>query len=205
MAKIKNLLFDMGAVLINIDYNKTIRAFQEIGIIDFGTQFSQTTASPIFESLETGKITEAAFYQQIQSQCINTADSIAIKNAWNAILEDFRKESMDFLFTLKKEYRLFLLSNTNAIHLDEVNLILQKQLGVNQVDDYFEKAYYSHKVGMRKPNADIFEFVLEDANINAEETLFIDDTKINIDTATRLGFKTHLLLPEERIELLTYY
>jgi len=205
MAKIKNLLFDMGAVLINIDYNKTIQAFQEIGINDFGTQFSQTTASPIFESLETGKITEAAFYQQIQSQCSNIVDSTAIKNAWNAILEDFRKESMDFLFTLKKEYRLFLLSNTNAIHLDEVNLILQKQLGVNQVDDYFEKAYYSHKVGMRKPNADIFEFVLEDANINAAETLFIDDTQMNIDTATRLGFKTHLLLSEERIELLTYY
>ncbi len=205
MAKIKNLLFDMGAVLINIDYNKTIHAFQEIGINDFGTQFSQTTASPIFESLETGKITEVAFYQQIQSQCSNTVDSTAIKNAWNAILEDFRKESMDFLFTLKKEYRLFLLSNTNAIHLDEVNLILQKQLGVNQVDDYFEKAYYSHKVGMRKPNADIFEFVLEDANINAAETLFIDDTQMNIDTATTLGFKTHLLLPKERIELLTYY
>ncbi len=205
MAKIKNLLFDMGAVLINIDYNKTIHAFQEIGINDFGTQFSQTTASPIFESLETGKITEVAFYQQIQSQCSNTVDSTAIKNAWNAILEDFRKESMDFLFTLKKEYRLFLLSNTNAIHLDEVNLILQKQLGVNQVDDYFEKAYYSHKVGMRKPNADIFEFVLEDANINAAETLFIDDTQMNINTATTLGFKTHLLLAEERIELLTYY
>ena len=90
-------------------------------------------------------------------------------------------------------------------HLNEVNLILQKQLGVNQVDDYFEKAYYSHKVGMRKPNADIFEFVLEDANINAAETLFIDDTQMNIDTATTLGFKTHLLLPKERIELLTYY
>ena len=90
----------------------------------------------------------------------------------------------------------------NIVTRTSSELDLRNQQAVN---DFFEKAYYSHKVGMRKPNADIFEFVLEDANINAEETLFIDDTKINIDTATRLGFKTHLLLPEERIELLTYY
>jgi putative hydrolase of the HAD superfamily len=112
---------------------------------------------------------------------------------------------MHYLVELKKDFRLFLLSNTNAIHLEEVNIILQKQLGVAEVDDYFEKAYYSHKVGMRKPHADIFEFVLTDAGILASETLFIDDTKMNIDTAQQLGFNTHLLLPSQRIEDLKYH
>ena len=204
MASIKNLLFDMGAVLINIDYNKTARAFEELGVENFSKEFSQTTASPLFEEIEMGRISESAFYESIRKEFNITSDYNKIQNAWNAILEDFRKESMEFLQTLKINYRLFLLSNTNSIHLEEVNNILFNQLGVKQVDDYFEKAYYSHKVGMRKPNENIFQFVLEDAEINATETLFIDDTISNIHTANLLGFKTHLLLPEERIEQLQY-
>lgn len=195
----------MGAVLINIDYNKTAKAFKELGITDFDQQFSQLNASALFEELEMGKISNDYFYAAMQAQITGAVDQSLIKNAWNAILEDFRKESMHYLVELKKDYRLFLLSNTNAIHLEEVNIILQKQLGVAEVDDYFEKAYYSHKVGMRKPHADIFEFVLTDAGILASETLFIDDTKMNIDTAQQLGFNTHLLLPSQRIEDLKYH
>ncbi len=195
----------MGAVLINIDYNKTAQAFKELGITDFDQQFSQINASALFEELEMGKITNDYFYTAMQAQIPGSVDSSLIKHAWNAILEDFRMESMHYLVELKKEVRLFLLSNTNAIHLEEVNLILQKQLGVAAVDDYFEKAYYSHKVGMRKPHADIFEFVLSDAGILASETLFVDDTKMNIDTAEQLGFNTHLLLPSQRIEDLKYH
>ena len=195
----------MGAVLINIDYNKTAQAFKELGITDFDQQFSQVNASALFEELEMGKITNDYFYTAMQTQIPGSVDQSQIKHAWNAILEDFRKESMHYLIELKKNFRLFLLSNTNAIHLEEVNLILQKQLGVMEVDDYFEKAYYSHKVGMRKPHADIFEFVLSDAGILASETLFVDDTKMNIDTAEQLGFNTHLLLPSQRIEDLKYH
>jgi putative hydrolase of the HAD superfamily len=112
---------------------------------------------------------------------------------------------MKYLTELKSNYNLFLLSNTNAIHLTEINLLAQQQLHVKELDVFFTKAYYSFKMGMRKPNADIFQFVLMDAGIEAEETLFIDDSKPNIITAKQLGFNTHLLLPHERVEKLSVF
>ena len=204
MAVTKNILFDLGHVLIDIDFNKVKRAFEKLGIENFEQQFSQLSASRLFEDLEMGKISNEQFYKRIQSQSAFPLNDDQIKNAWNAILLDFRKESMDFLVRHNNQYRFFLLSNTNAIHLEEVNIILQKQYNKADLDEFFEKAYYSHKVGLRKPNEDIFEYVLKDANIKSEETLFIDDTPPNIDTAIKLGFKTHLLLPGQKIEGLSF-
>lgn len=204
MAVTKNILFDLGNVLIDIDFNKVKRAFEKLGIENFEQQFSQLSASSLFEDLEMGKISNEQFYKTIQQQSTLPLKDDQIKNAWNAILLDFRKESMDFLVRHNNQYRFFLLSNTNAIHLEEVNIILQKQYNKADLDEFFEKAYYSHKVGLRKPNEDIFEYVLKDANIKSEETLFIDDTPPNIDTAIKLGFKTHLLLPGQKIEGLSF-
>ncbi len=203
MKAVKNLLFDLGAVLIDIDFEKVCRSFDKIGIKDFENQYSQLSASTLFEDLEKGEISNAFFYEEIQKQLQSNIPSEEIKNAWNSILLDFRIDTMQYLTDLKKEYNLFLLSNTNAIHLTEINLLAQQQLHVEELDVYFTKAYYSFKMGMRKPNADIFQFVLKDAGIEAEETLFIDDSKPNIITAQHLGFNTHLLLPHERVEKLS--
>lgn len=200
MANFKNILFDLGAVLIDIDFNKVTKAFLDLGIEKFENQFSQLNASQLFENLETGKISDTDFYKAIQSQTGTQLSNEAIRDAWNAILMDFRKESMNFLSSLKSKYNLYLLSNTNDIHLKKVNKILEQQLGVNDLDIYFNKAYYSHKIGLRKPGKESFQFVLNDANIKAEETFFIDDTLPNILSAQELGFKTHHLLKEERIE-----
>lgn len=200
MANFKNILFDLGAVLIDIDFNRVTKAFLDLGIDKFENQFSQLNASQLFENLETGKISNAEFYKAIQSQTGTQLSNEAIRDAWNAILMDFRKESMNFLSSLKSKYNLYLLSNTNDIHLKKVNKILEQQLGVNDLDIYFNKAYYSHKIGLRKPGKESFQFVLNDANIKAEETFFIDDTLPNILSAQELGFKTHHLLKEERIE-----
>lgn len=204
MTTIKNILFDLGNVLINIDFLKVKSAFENLGIKDFDQQFSQLTASALFEDLETGKITAPEFYHKMQLQSNIKLSEESIKNAWNAILLDFREESMKRLIELKKNYRLFLLSNTNVIHLDEVNNILHRQLGVRNLDDFFDKAYYSHVAGLRKPHREVFDFVLKDAGITAHETIFIDDTAPHIATADSLGFQTHLLLPGERIESLTF-
>ena len=203
MKPVKNILFDLGAVLIDIDFEKVCKSFEKIGIKDFENQYSQLSASTLFEDLEKGKISDTFFYEEIQKQLQSNIPSKEIKNAWNSILLDFRIDTMQYLTDLKKEYNLFLLSNTNAIHLTEINLLAQQQLHVDELDVYFTKAYYSFKMGMRKPNADIFEFVLQDAGIIAEETIFIDDSKPNIITAQQLGFKTHLLLPQERVEKLS--
>ena len=204
MSNIKNILFDLGAVLIDIDFNKVAEAFGDLGIEKFEQQFSQLNASHLFENLETGKISDADFHKAIQAQTGKPLSASEINDAWNAILLDFRKESMRFLTSLKNQYKLYLLSHTNVIHLTKVNEILDNQLGEKDLDVYFHKAYYSHKIGLRKPGKESFQFVLNDANIIAEETFFIDDTLPNILSAKEMGFKTHHLLPGERVEHLLF-
>ena len=201
MNAVKNILFDLGAVLINIDFEKTADAFRQLGIDRFEEQFSQLSASTLFEDLETGKISNEDFYKAMRRQVpeMNLSDA-SIQLAWNAILQDFRKESMQLLKQLKQRYRLFLLSNTNAIHLVEVNNILNQQVNVENLDHYFERAYYSHLIGLRKPTSAAFNFVMEDAGIKAHETLFIDDSHPNITAASQMGFQTRLLLKGERVE-----
>lgn len=202
MPSIKNIVFDLGAVLLDIDFNKVAQAFKELGIQDFEKQYSQLQAVDLFQQLEKGEVSPDDFYKAIQNQVNVPLHTDAIKNAWNAILCDFRKSSMEYLLSIKKEYRLFLLSNTNAIHLEAINSILFKQTSEPLLDNYFEKAYYSHKVGMRKPGEEIFFHVLNDANIVAHETIFIDDSLPNVEAARKIGFISHCLLPEERVEQL---
>ena len=204
MADLKNIIFDLGGVLINIDYKKTERAFIGLGFENFEAMYSQFSADAIFEKLETGKITNKDFYDKLISLSDNTITANQIKNAWNELILDWRVKSLDFLEMLSPKYKLFLLSNTNAIHHEYFINSLNHETNRTEIDSLFTKAYYSHEIHLRKPNTDIFEFVAKDANIKIEETLFIDDSYNNIETAKELGFKTHLLLEKERIENLKY-
>ncbi|MEO8771094.1 MAG: HAD family phosphatase [Ferruginibacter sp.] len=205
MSQLKNIIFDLGAVLINLDFEKSTNAFKELGFPHFENMFSQFKSDQLFEKLEQGMIDESAFYSVLLKVGKKDITAEQVKFAWNSMLLDFREESLSFLKVLKKNYKLYLLSNTNAIHLSAFNKILKAQIGEASLDPFFTKAWYSHLIGLRKPNNDIFEFVLKDGNLKAEETLFIDDTIGNILTAQKLGFKTHLLLPGEKIENLHYY
>ena len=200
MADIKNIIFDLGDVLINIDFKKVAKAFQQLGIANFEDQYSQLQASSLFENLEKGIISPTEFYTSIKNQGNLHLTDLEIQNAWNAILLDFRKESMDYLVQLQSSYRLFLLSNTNAIHLKKINIILLEQIGKADLDHYFEKAYYSHVIGKRKPEKETYEFVLNDAQLIAHQTFFIDDSLPNIEAAAELGIQTHWLRPGEKIE-----
>jgi glucose-1-phosphatase len=204
MAELKNIIFDLGGVLINIDYKKTEKAFIALGFENFETMYSQFTADAIFEKLETGKISNADFYDKLISLSYNKITAAQIKNAWNGLVLDWRVESLNFLEALSPKYKLFLLSNTNAIHHECFTNSLKIETNRTEIDSLFTKAYYSHEIHFRKPNADIFEFVAKDVYINKRETLFIDDSRNNIETAKLLGFKTHLLLEGERIENLQY-
>jgi glucose-1-phosphatase len=204
MAELKNIIFDLGAVLINIDYKKTERAFIALGFENFEAMYSQFTADAIFEKLETGEISNEDFYDKLISLCDNKITIAQIKNAWNEIILDWRVESLNFLETLSPKYKLFLLSNTNAIHHEYFINSLKIETNRIEINSLFAKAYYSYEIHFRKPNKDIFEFVAKDARINIDETLFIDDSSNNIDAAKLLGFKTQLLLEGERIENLDY-
>ena len=204
MAELKNIIFDLGGVLLNIDYNKTKLSFEELGFNDFDHMYSQYSADMLFSDLETGKISNEHFSDYLVKKAAGKINAAQISTAWNAMLLDFRLDSLAFLEELAKKYTLYLLSNTNSIHLQAFGQIFTKATGKASLNDYFTKAYYSNEVGLRKPNEDIFEFVLQDAGIKAEESLFIDDSWNNIDTAKKMGFKTHLLLAGERIEQLEY-
>jgi putative hydrolase of the HAD superfamily len=203
MAVLKNIIFDLGGVLIDVDYNKTNEAFKNLGFTHFEKMYSQFTADKLFEKLETGHISEEDFYKQLlhQQEGISAPD---IKAAWNAMLMDFRLSSIEFLSQLRPQYKLFLLSNTNIIHMAAFHEMFIEQTGYKSLSDLFTKAWYSNEVGLRKPHKEIYEFVLQDAGIKAGETLFIDDSYNNIHTAKELGFSTHLLVPGEKIEDLVY-
>lgn len=200
MNAIDNILFDLGKVLLNFNNDNAKKYFIKFGIKDYDEQLKKLHAQNIFIKLEKGEVSAEQFINEISKILDGIVSDIEIQNAWNSILMNYRTESMNHLKKLKKSYRLYLLSNTNILHYEQFNSILFNQLQETSLDGYFTKAYYSHQIGMRKPDKEIFEFVLNNAGIEAERTLFIDDLPENIATAQILGFQTHLLLPEERIE-----
>jgi FMN phosphatase YigB (HAD superfamily) len=202
MAQIKNIIFDLGGVLLDLDFQRSIDAFEKLGISNFEHMFSQFKADELFAKLETGRMSEAAFYEAIKKRTEKTITEPEIDLAWNALILNFRTESLAELEKLAAGHTLYLLSNTNSIHLTYFKKLFTRQTGKPLLDQYFSKAWYSNEVGLRKPGKEIFEFVLQEENLAAAETLFIDDTITNIETARQLGFKTHLLLPAERIEFL---
>ena len=200
MAKIKNLMFDLGGVLLNIDYNKTSEAFKNLGVSHFDELYSQTTANHLFEDLETGKITEEDFYKAMQVHCHAGTTTQQIAAAWNAMLLNFRISSLEHLKNLKEKYTIYLLSNTNSIHLTAFNAILKSETGDANLDDYFTTAYYSHKILRRKPYPATYQFVLSDAGLIAEETMFIDDSIANVEGASQAGLQAYHLLSGDKIE-----
>jgi glucose-1-phosphatase len=202
MLKIKNLILDLGGVLIDIDYQKTANAFKNMGLIQFDEMYSQFSSNKLFEKLETGRISNPDFYTALQEILPVPITETRIEAAWNAMLLHFRLKSLQALEALSSKYGLYLLSNTNSIHHTAFSKRFTEETGKPLLDGYFTKAYYSHQIGLRKPNADIYTYVLQDANLNAAETLFIDDSINNIEGAAALGIHTHHLLPNESIEIL---
>ncbi len=200
----KNIIFDLGGVIINIDYQLTIDAFKKLGIENFERLYSQATQTKLFNRFETGKITPAQFRSEIKKLLSIRISNSQIDNCWRAMLLDFPQERLLFLEKLKKKYRLFLLSNTNQIHISEVSQILKRKNQFKIWNRIFEKKYFSHEIGMRKPDKEIYEFVLKENNLKAPETLFIDDSEQNIFGAKKAGLKTYFLKKGEEITELPF-
>ncbi len=197
---VKNIIFDLGGVLLNIDFNRTYDAFKDLGVSDLKSQFNLYAADKLFEALEIGAVSEDDFCTALLKKCKPGTSFEQIRNAWNAILVDFRLESLDFLSSLSDKYNLYLLSNTNSIHLTAFHQIFTKQTGKENFDAYFKEAYYSHLIKKRKPFPATYQHVIDLAGIKSAETLFIDDSKLNIDGAKEAGLNTYLLGKDERIE-----
>lgn len=197
---IKNIIFDLGGVLTNLDYHLTINAFKKLGFTNFDEMYTQFKANPLFAEFEKGNISTEQFYTEIKKISPVTLSNQQIDDAWNAMLLDFRTDTPAFLESLKPKYKLFLLSNTNDIHYRAFKKIFTDAIGMDSIDVFFDKAYYSHFIHHRKPDEETYKWVLNDAGIIAVETFFIDDSYHNIDAAKNVGLHTHLLLNGERIQ-----
>lgn len=191
--KYKNIIFDLGGVVLNIDYWLAVEAFKQLGLEGFDSFFSQAQQKQLFDLYEKGHISSPELRAELKTYCKQGVDDTAIDAAWNAMLLDLPKERLDKLTFFKKTHRTFLLSNTNEIHIDTFNVYLQKTFQIPDLSGYFEKLYLSYKVGMRKPDAEIFELVLSENNLNPSETLFIDDSIQHIESANKLGIQTYWL------------
>lgn len=189
----KNIIFDLGGVLINIDYNLTAKAFSDLGITNFQEQFSKATQTQLFDLYEKGLISSDEFRKHIKEVIKTPTNDITIDTAWNTMLLDFPIERLHFLQKVKQTHRTFLLSNTNDIHIQKINQDLKKEHGIRDLSGHFEKVYLSYEVNMRKPDAEIFELVLSQNNLSPSETLFIDDSPQHIETAKKLGIQTYWL------------
>jgi FMN phosphatase YigB (HAD superfamily) len=193
------IIFDLGGVLLNLNYSLTSEAFKKLGLADFDTIYSQAQQEGIFDDFETGKSDPAQFRQKLRAWIGNEVSDNQIDHAWNAMLLDMPLNRIKLLQNLKKDYRIFLLSNTNEIHLQEVFRILTSSHGSPDFSGIMEKQYFSCREGLRKPDPNIFYKVLRDNNLNPERTLFIDDSIQHILGAQTTGLKTHHLLPGEDI------
>lgn len=195
--KIHNIIFDLGGIILNIDYHKTEQAFMNLGIINFNELFNQFHANDFFKNFEKGKISPGEFVKELRNYAPKVPDQDII-DAWNAMLLDFPPGRVDFLRDLKTRYRTFLLSNTNAIHHQAFQKIPLNADG--SLEECFEKSYYSHEMGLRKPEIEIFRQVIKDNNLLPHETLFVDDTLSNVEAAMVAHINAIFQAPGEKIE-----
>lgn len=196
LQNIKNIIFDLGGVIINLDYNKSISMLQDLCKDNCSIQYSQKEQSHLFDIFETGDCSPAEFRYNLRKTYKLDASDEQIDAAWNAMLLDIPEERIDLLLELGKKYRIFLLSNTNAIHLEKFNEIVAHSFTIPSLDSLFEQTYYSHLVSKRKPDAAIFEMILEQNGLHNNETLFIDDSIQHIEGAKSIGLHTlHLKHP----------
>ena len=194
----KNIIFDLGGVILNLDYHKTFEAFKSYALqIDDETFVGKSRQHSIFSDYEVGKISSKDFRASLNSfYKMNLTDDI-FDNCWNAMLLDLPRHRIELIQNLKASgKKVFLLSNINEIHEREVDLRF-KSLGFNfHFKELFHKAYYSHEIGLRKPHGEVFELVIGENQLEKTETIFIDDSLQHIIGAESLGLKSvHHLAP----------
>ena len=177
---IDTIIFDFGDIFINLNKQGTISGLQKLGLKEWNADLDRLNLL-----FETGDISYDDFVAGFQKQLPN-ASIEEILEAWNAVLADFPSYRLDFLKELSKKYRLFLLSNTDSIHI----ATFEKKSGVPFYTDFyncFEKVHFSFEIRKRKPNANSFQHLIDEHNLIPEQTLFVDDKKENTDAAAILG------------------
>ncbi|TYP94450.1 putative hydrolase of the HAD superfamily [Sphingobacterium allocomposti] len=203
MQKIKNIILDYGNVIFMIDFLRVRDSFISLGIKNVDSFFGHRSQDPLFDLFDRGEITAAQFREGIRMRTgrPDLTDE-EIDAAWNTLLIGVPEGKHEVLAYLHKKYRCFLLSNNNEIHYQYCMNHIREKYGINDNSIFFEKTFYSHLVGLRKPDAAIFQEVVDQTGIVPDETLFIDDSPQHLEGAQRLGFRTALCTSEEPLEVL---
>ena len=165
MSQIKNIIFDFGGVIYDIDHMLTKQAFKALGLTNFEKLYSHSIQTKLFEDFEIGRITPSEFRAQVKKHLPDAVSDKEIDSAWNALLLGFDYSRIDLLEKIKEHYTIYLLSNTNEIHYQEYMGELESKQLKTKFQGLFKKLYFSHQIGMRKPNKNCFEFVLKENNL----------------------------------------
>ena len=191
---IKNLIFDFGGVIYQIDFERQKKAFLSLGISGFEKLYAQANQNSLFSDLETGKINEDIFREKLTDLIGKNFAKSRVNELWNSILIDYFHDKIGLLQKLKSKYKLLLLSNTNEIHYSFYIWQFLTRYGYD-FNDLFDKTYWSFKIGMRKPEREIFEKVIAENGLTRENALFIDDTVQNTESAEKYGLSSFWLSP----------
>jgi FMN phosphatase YigB (HAD superfamily) len=197
---IKNLIFDFGGVIIDIDARCVGRSFKELGVKNLEQINELAITRKLYLNFEIGIITPTEFREGLrQVSGLNFTDE-QIDGAWNSMIIDLPKHRFELLKQLKNNYNVYLLSNTNEIHYQYFNQYAIENLGVNSLDDFFTQCFLSHRMKMRKPDHEIYIKMLEIGKMKASESLYIDDLPENVQAASELGIHGITHRPYEEID-----
>lgn len=198
---IKNIIFDLGGVLMNIDPKRTIDAFGQLGMEQLVGDKGLTYDHDIFYRMEQGQITPDEFRNGVQELLPAPVSFAEIDAAWTAMLFDIPAIRVQLLKNLRNDFRIYLFSNTNAIHVDKFHSDFRNQYDF-EVSSLFDKDFYSNEIGYRKPSDESFQEIIRLSGINPAESLFIDDAPANVEAAQKSGLKAHWLQPGQKVEIL---
>lgn len=190
---IKNIIFDFGGVIIDIDYWRSIKAFIDMGYDNFDKIYSQASQAEIFDKIDKGIISADEFRSELMKFFPPDTTVKMIDDAWNAIMLGIPEHRVRMLEKIRKNYRIMLMSNTNIIHYEQYIKELKEKFGYKDLSGLFEKVYLSFELGMRKPDIKFFKLILEENHLKPEETLFIDDSEQNLPPAQSLNLQTVFL------------
>lgn len=199
LSRIKNIIFDLGGVLLNIAPQNTIEAFGRLGMDQLIGDKGLSYDHDIFYQMEQGKITPEEFRNGVRELLPGKVSDDLIDAAWTAMLLDFPAIRVELIKTLQHDYKIYLFSNTNAIHVEKFHSIFRNQHGF-EVSSLFKKDFYSNEIGFRKPSPESYREIIRLSGIIPEESLFIDDSLPNVESAIASGLKGLWLEPGQKIE-----
>lgn len=194
-SRLDTLILDLGGVLIDVDYARSAEAFKALGVERFEEQFSKARQTDLFDRFERGAISPALFRDEVRHTLGPDLKDRQIDSAWNAMLGTIPATRMQLVEELRNRYRVYLLSNTNRIHVPAFLDIVRRQNHINDFAQEFDGVFYSCEIGMRKPDAGIFHHVLKATHASPSGTLFIDDSIQHVEGARAAG------LPAEHLDL----